>query len=163
MREQQNQISQLLYVLKMIKRKYTIKNLSGFTLIELLIVMGIVGILAGMSIFAMQGARESARDARRKGDLEAIATAVEIYKSDCHAYPAALASPLTSNCTGSLVTYMEETPIDPVSGALYYYDNPTSVTYVLCSHLEDPPSPANTTTGCGTCDPSNCEYRLLNP
>ena len=66
-----------IYVLKIMKTgRQLSKLISGFTLVELLVVMGIIGILAGMSIFALQGARESARDARRKGDLETIATAL---------------------------------------------------------------------------------------
>ena len=64
------------------------KNNLGFTLIELMIVMGIVGILSTISLFALQGTREGARDARRKSDLEAIRSALEIYRSDCHGYPA---------------------------------------------------------------------------
>ena len=42
----------------------------GFTLIELLVTISIIGILIGLSVFGLQGARQSARDAKRKADLD---------------------------------------------------------------------------------------------
>jgi len=139
---------------------------DGFTLIELLVVMGVISILAGMSIFALQGARESARDASRMGDLEAIATALEFYKADCHEYPPNGTVPgsgtWSSNCSGSNVTYMENVPQDPL-GVDYSYLRLSLTRYALCSTLEDPPDPANDTTGCGGCNGGDCEYRVTNP
>ena len=63
--------------------------MKGFTLIELLVVVSIIGILIALSIFGLQGARESSRDARRKADLETIRSGLEIYKADCNDYPPA--------------------------------------------------------------------------
>ena len=60
---------------------------KGFTLIELLVVISIIGILIAVSIFGLSGARESARDARRKSDLELIRSGLELYRADCNAYP----------------------------------------------------------------------------
>jgi len=57
-----------------------IKN--GFTLIELLVVMVIIGLLAGLILPNFMSARERARDARRKSDLEQIQKALELYKMD---------------------------------------------------------------------------------
>jgi general secretion pathway protein G len=138
-------------------------NGAGFTLIELLIVMSIIGILAAISIFGISGARESARDGRRKSDLEAVRSAIEIYKADCDQYPPSVTggSVLTASCTGPLNTYMERVPEDPLGGS-YFYSSP-GTTYILCSTLEDPPSPANDTTGCGSCAGGPCEYRVINP
>ena len=139
---------------------------AGFTLIELLIVMSIIGILAAISIFGLSGARESARDGRRKSDLEAIRSALEIYKADCDLYPASLpaaGSSLTASCTGPTNTYMESIPGEPLGGNYAYTYNLATVTYTLCSTLEEPPSPANDTSNCATCAGGSCEYKVTNP
>ncbi|MCK4588676.1 prepilin-type N-terminal cleavage/methylation domain-containing protein, partial [Candidatus Woesebacteria bacterium] len=60
---------------------------KGFTLIELLVVISIIGILLALSIFGLQGARKSARDSKRKADIELIRSGIEIYKADCNVYP----------------------------------------------------------------------------
>lgn len=60
----------------------------GFTLIELLIVVAIIGILASIAIpnFLLSQAR--AKVARAQSDLQAIATALEMYRLDNSDYPA---------------------------------------------------------------------------
>ncbi len=139
---------------------------SGFTLIELLITIAIIAILTAISAFALSGARESARDARRKTDLEQIRTSLEIYKADCNTYPAALpavSSALTATCGGGTNTYMQKTPGDPATGGSYSYTRPTTISYTLCSQLEDPPNPANDTTGCASCSGGSCGYKVTNP
>src|SRR3990167_5669693 len=92
---------------------------KGFTLIELLVVISIVGILIGLSIFSLQGARETSRDAKRKADLEQVRSGVEIYKSDCNKYPTSLSSPLVGDgsVTSCAVTniYINQVPTDPIS------------------------------------------------
>ncbi len=45
------------------------KNTKGFTLTELLMSMGIISLLVGISIPALKGARESARNASCQGNL----------------------------------------------------------------------------------------------
>jgi len=145
---------------------------KGFTLIELLVVISIISVLAAISLFGLQNARETGRDAARKGDLQAIATALEIFRSDCHEYPTnmefnvTVGDPLEKNCDliGTDEIYLQEMPGDPVSEDRYFYSRGAAgVTYTLCSHLEDPPDPANETSGCGACNPSPCGFRVLNP
>jgi len=141
---------------------------KGFTLIELLVVISIIGILMAISLFGLQGARESSRDARRKADLEMIRSGLEIYKSDCNIYPP---SPLGSSLVGSgtptscattniYISLVPSDPLDP--GRLYPYSRPITTTYILCASLENPPSPAVDVTGCGSCG-QTCNYKVTNP
>ena len=147
------------------------KNLynSAFTLIELLVVISIIGILLGLSVFGLQGARQSSRDAKRKADLELIRSGLEIYKSDCSAYPTANIIALTtlvgngssSSCPVTN-TYISKIPVDPVPGTSSYSYASKGTTYALCATLESAPSPAMDTTGCGSCT-TVCNYKVANP
>ena len=65
---------------------------KGFTLIELLVVVAIIGLLATLSIVALNTARAKARDAKRVGDVKQMQTALELYYSDKGTYPTLLAS-----------------------------------------------------------------------
>ncbi len=63
------------------------KNKKGFTLIELLVVIAIIGLLATLSIVALNNARSRARDARRVADIKQIQTALELYYNNFSHYP----------------------------------------------------------------------------
>lgn len=138
----------------------------GFTLIELLVTIGIIGILIGISVFGLQGARESSRDAKRKADLEQIRSGVELYRADCNVYPASLTSPLKGTgsppaCNTNNV-YIQAIPIDPVASRAYLYAQVGAGSrYELCASLENG-------TGSVTCGGSSncgvtCNYKVTNP
>lgn len=54
---------------------------QGFTLIELMVAIAIVAILATIGIVAFGEIQKSARDSKRKSDLEDIRKALYLYKS----------------------------------------------------------------------------------
>lgn len=157
-----------------------IKNIKhrseGFTLIELLVVIAIIVLLMAISIFGLAGARESARDQRRKTDLETIRSALELYRSDCDKYPATAeiaagtqfegTQSSGSKCLTSYI-YLKVVPADPTSTASYRYVQTGSGSgYEICSTLEKIPS-GGSAVSCGgsqTCGGSNtCYYRVTNP
>ncbi|MCX6704343.1 MAG: type II secretion system protein [Candidatus Woesebacteria bacterium] len=144
---------------------------KGFTLIELLVVISIIGILLGLSVFGLQGARQSARDARRKADLESIRSGLEIYKADCNNnnYPVntpagTLSSPLVGTVVacGNTNTYIASVPVDPIAGQGYVYYSADGTTYELCASLEQ--GTGTVTCGAsGACGTGTCNYKVINP
>lgn len=158
-------------------KKYTYK---GFTLIELLVVMSIIAILSMISLFALRGARESARDSLRKSDLEQIASGMEIYKSDCRFYPNAKPSPgsqlngATAPCSvGSGNIYVQAIPDDPDSDNNYMYqplpsgcnstNNCTGFRlWALLENVETLPTycPSASAPNCGS---ATCNFCIINP
>lgn len=143
----------------------------GFTLIELLVVVTIIGVLLGLSLIGLQGARESSRDTKRRADLELIRSGLELYRADCGDYPGSLTpgaqlkgdgSPTT--CSASNI-YIEKVPTDPTSTARSYpfvSSGTPAVNYTLCAALEQAPSPAQDITGCGSCT-ATCNYKTTQP
>lgn len=58
------------------------ENPRGFTLIELLVAISIVGVLAGLGTIAYSKAQSSARDTKRKSDLNDVKKALYSYRTD---------------------------------------------------------------------------------
>ena len=141
------------------------RNKRGFTLIEILVAISIVAVLSAVSLSALGGTRKVSRDGKRKADMEQVRSALEIYRSDCSAYPTALPTPggsLTASCP-NLGTYLSAMPDDPIPGTYKYSYNRTGVnTYNLCAHLEI--GGASELSGCaaGSCT-GVCNYKQGNP
>ncbi|HEY1922028.1 MAG TPA: type II secretion system protein, partial [Tepidisphaeraceae bacterium] len=55
---------------------------KAFTLVELLVVIGIIALLAGILLPAVNHMRRSAQITGQKADFQSIGTALEQYKSD---------------------------------------------------------------------------------
>jgi len=116
---------------------------KGFTLIELLLVIAIIGILATVTVVAINPQRQlaKARDSQRKTDLYSIATAVYQYASEHSGdLPDTDGNPLTSNfptsatCIGeggscfNLSVAGDTEPIVPIYMAAMPYDPKTGAT-----------------------------------
>jgi len=132
---------------------------AGFTLIELLVTMTIVAVLLGISLVSYQGARKSARDGKRKADLEQVRSALEMCRTDTGSYPATIYNDIS--CGAPAKTYLSGTPKDPSTLSNYYYSGATN-TYTLCAYLEVGGIDGSCgTASCGT--GKTCNYQVTNP
>lgn len=134
---------------------------KAFTLVELLVTIAIVAILSGIGLGSFGMVQKTSRDGKRKADLEAIRSALEIYKSDTGGYPAT---------TGPLApSYIASLPPDQTTGQIYGYLPAPALcdgvltkctSYTLCAALE------RTTVavgGCASCGVGTCSYKTTSP
>lgn len=109
------------------KRK---NKMGGFTLIEILIVIGIIAILAGIVLIAVNPSRQfkQANDAQRSSNVNAILNAIGQYSVDHKGDISALNIPTdpaqdiniskagVDLCDKITPTYIPALPADPISG-----------------------------------------------
>jgi general secretion pathway protein G len=89
------------------------KNEKGFTLIELLIVIVILGVLAGIVVFAVGGITDRGKGSACKSDVKNVEVAIEavyaqtgVYPADGAAAQAAVVPGFLHNWpTGTVITY----------------------------------------------------------
>lgn len=111
------------------------KRLSqmGFTLIELMVVVAIIGVLMAAGVVAFTNGQRSARDAKRRADVDAISKAFEqYYQNNSNVYPA-VATAIDA------VSYFPSgaRPVDS-KGVAYTVSGLTAAgaTYCVCGQLE---------------------------
>ena len=90
------------------------KTKKGFTLIEFLVVIAIIGLLATLSVVALNNARERARDSRRVSDIKQIQTALELYFNANDSYPESTeGGEAHDELTGQIDEFMDPVPENP--------------------------------------------------
>lgn len=102
---------------------------KGFTLVELMVAISIVAVLATIGFSLFQSTQSTARDAKRRADVDAIAAALET----------------RYDATTGIYSAVEDTwfadkvkPTDPLNESTYVYSYPTAdaATYTVCAALE---------------------------
>jgi len=96
------------------------KTGGGFTIIELIVVIAIIAVLAGIVLISINQYMAKARDARRKQDLQNIATALELYYAQYGYYPGMFSGAGSTYCSAItsvsgtwLTPYLTKMPSDP--------------------------------------------------
>ena len=72
---------------RLVSERFTVRTRSGVTLIEVLVLISIVGILAALCLWGVQGSSEAARRAQCSNNLRQLALAAQTYHSALGSYP----------------------------------------------------------------------------
>lgn len=97
---------------------------KGFTLIEILVAVTIIAVLVSIGVVSYASVNKRSRDAKRKGDVEQLRSALEMYRADIGSYPNTGSGSWTdaSGLSATLVTpYLPAIPSDPKSTQTYRY------------------------------------------
>lgn len=136
------------------------KSLRGFTLIELLVAISIVAILATIGLISYSGAQRSARDGKRKQDLQAIRSALELYYQKNSRFPCTTSANVSSSSNPWIAdnasrcpptafplnsTYINSVPLDPSSNT----SNPTLADFTGYFYWSDQPASCSQHTAAG--------------
>lgn len=102
----------------------------GFTLIEVMVVVVIIGILGALVVPQVMGRPDQAKVTVARGDLKAVASALEMYRLDNHVYPdtqqgleALVQRPEQGAPNWNREGYLRTLPVDPW-GRPYLYLSP---------------------------------------
>ena len=97
---------------------------KGFTLIEILVAVTIIAVLVSIGVVSYASVNKRSRDAKRKGDVEQLRSALEMYRADIGYYPNTGSGSWedASGLSAVLVsTYLPAIPSDPKSTQVYRF------------------------------------------
>ncbi len=169
-----------------------IKIKTGFTLIEMILVVAIIGVMATITIAALDPLAQfqKANDSRRKSDLAQIQRALETYYQDAGRYPASTNNFLIINALNntscpsapcnmawgtSWQPYINILPKDPASPTkAYVYYSANGQGYCLYASLDRGSDPATCNKGaacpnrpsgatCGSGSGTVCNFGICSP
>lgn len=92
------------------KESKSFKSSGGFSLIELLVSIAIIAMLVGLALPNFLGARQRARDARRKAEMLQLKNALQLYANDYSRYPADSGGPVYDKIKGCKTAGTEDCP-----------------------------------------------------
>ena len=141
---------------------------SGFTLIELLVVSTIIIVLATIGFASYTSAVKSARDSKRRADMETVRQALVLYKQEqtSGAYPAgtewqSVMDILTSPGNKFI---SEPTPTDPMGTGLFTYSvNSPTTGFCVCANVENTSKGNVASQTCSGFATTGEYYCLANP
>jgi prepilin-type N-terminal cleavage/methylation domain-containing protein len=149
-----------------------IQTKNGFSLIELLVVMTIIGIIATIGMVNFTSASKSARDGRRKVDLETVRQGLVLYRAQTNTYPVAGSSEGSYNSAVTTLSsgYLSSpTPVDPrnktnATGQTYSYTyEGTASTFCVCAAVELTNNGNAASRSCASLGTSGAFYCVRQP
>lgn len=106
---------------------------SGYTLFEIMLVLGIIAVLVGTSVYLLTGNLDIAKEQRVHSDIQAISIALRTYEMLNYRKPtteqglrALVQPPTTDPKPTKWKQLMTQVPLDPW-GAEYVYRNPGKI------------------------------------
>jgi type II secretory pathway pseudopilin PulG len=157
-------------------------RLKGFSLIELLVVATIIIVISAIGLVSFSQSGKSARDSRRKADLEVVRQALVQYRIDSGAgkypYPAAGSATARYTALGNSGVLSPDylnslLPVDPKhtgeSAYSYAYINAADVDgthvsrFCLCAVMELPANNNEANFRCDTPTGTKIYYCVKNP
>ncbi|MDP3935216.1 MAG: type II secretion system protein [Candidatus Giovannonibacteria bacterium] len=125
---------------------------KGFTIIELIVVLGIIALLAAISLVFLMPSSAKGRDSRREEDIKSIQSALSLYINQKNVYPVCAQETAVdgnTDCLSSLLLSegtIKVMPLDPkykgmgsCGGAdsfLYCYQSADGTSYTIRYPLE---------------------------
>lgn len=80
--------------------QFPISKKNGFTLIEILVVIAIIAILIAFISANFLGARQRAKDVKKKSEFRSLKTALRLYYNDYNVYPGPANTTVTNSFGG---------------------------------------------------------------
>ncbi len=116
------------------------KKIFGFTMIELLVVTTIIIVITSIGLVSYTSANRSARNGKRKADMEMVRQALVLYRTDNGSYPD------TNAFADMLATISDYTSANSVTdpkneGSYVYSYTSDGVVFTLTANLEPDGTP----------------------